>query len=53
VLSRTNNNNGGQLMPSIFGNLYDPGLTPDEPPRRTLWRRLVDAVKRGWGRWTS
>jgi hypothetical protein len=51
-------------MPSIFGNLWDsrrifktvgdPGLTPDdEPPRRTLWRRLVDAVKRGWGRWTS
>jgi hypothetical protein len=44
-------------MPSIFGNLYDPGFSgaypKSKPPRRTLWRRLVDAVKRGWGRWTS
>jgi hypothetical protein len=48
-------------MPSIFGNLWDsrrtfktvgdPGLTPDdEPPRRTIWRRLVDAVRRIVGR---
>jgi hypothetical protein len=47
-------------MPSFFGNLWDsrhifknvgdPGLTPDEPPRRTLWRRLVDAVRRIIGR---
>jgi hypothetical protein len=47
-------------MPSIFGNLWDPrrtfktvgdpGLTPDEPPRSTLWRRLVDAVRRIVGR---
>jgi hypothetical protein len=41
-------------MPSIFGNLYDPGLGgPGEPPRRSIWRRIVDAVKRGWNRWTS
>jgi hypothetical protein len=40
-------------MPSIFGNLYDPGLGPNEPPRRTLWQRIVAAVRHGWNRWTS
>jgi hypothetical protein len=43
-------------MPSIFGNLYDPGFSgayPRKPPRRTLWQRIVAAVRHGWGRWTS
>jgi hypothetical protein len=51
-------------MPSIFGNLWDhrrvfkgvasdPGLGPNEPPRRTVWQRIVAAVRHGWDRWTS
>jgi hypothetical protein len=37
-----------------FGDVAsDPGLGPNEPPRRTIWQRIVAAVRHGLDRWTS
>jgi hypothetical protein len=38
-------------MPSFFGNLWNPPAKRDPlEPRRSIWRRIVDAVGRLFGR---